>query len=113
MATVARNTLTGVIGEVNITETTLTATNTFDYIRGGGQILVLRNSTGGSIDCVIDGDGGGSVPVDGIGDVDVSGGITITVAAGEVEAVRLESIYRYLSGTISMTGEDLTAYIME
>jgi hypothetical protein len=113
MATVAKTTLTGITGDVTVTETTLTATNTFVYTRGGKQTLVLRNSTGAPIECVIDGDGGGTVPVPGIGGVDVSGGFSITVAAGAVEAVLLDSIFRYLSGTIAMTGEGLTAYILE
>lgn len=113
MATIARTTLSGNVGEVTVTETTLTATNDFVYVRNGGQTLFLRNPTGAPIAVNIDGDGGSTVAVSGVGDVDVSGGYSLSVAAGAVEAIKLDSIFQYLQGTIAITGTDIVASIVE
>jgi hypothetical protein len=113
MATVAKTLVSSVTGDVVVTETTLTATNDFTFTQRSGQILVLRNDTASPIECTIDGDGGSTVAVPGVGSVDVSGGFVFTVAAGVVKAINLDTIYRYLNGTISIDGEDLTAYILE
>ena len=54
---------------------------------------------------MIDGDGGTSVPVQGIGTVDVSGGYAVgSIAAGAAKVVPLDSIAAYLKGTIAVTG---------
>lgn len=94
------------LGKVAVTETTLNGTtDTLVYNRGA--ILTLRNPTAGALTPVIDGDGGGniSVPEPGLGVVDLTSGYAVgSMAAGEVKAIRLDSIKAYLSGTIAVTG---------
>ncbi len=112
MATITQTTFGVTVGEVTVTDTTLTATNTFTFTRNSGQILILRNPTGAPIAANIDGDGGTTVSVSGVGAVDVSGGYDLTVAAGATVAIKLDTIYQYLSGTIAVTGTDLVASIL-
>ena len=104
MATIAGTAMTG-LGSRAVTETTLTASDTFTYEAGTGQILIIRNDTGGAITVTIDGDGGSTVAVPGIGDVDVSSGYsTGSIADGNLVAIPLDTIKRYLTGTIAVTG---------
>lgn len=71
MAVIAKTT-TGGSGSRAVTETTLTATNSITYHKGG--LLILRNATESAVTANIDGDGGTTVPVEGVGAVDVSSG---------------------------------------
>lgn len=104
MATIAQTLLTG-SGQRTVTETTLGASDTFTYRPNTGQVLTLRNATGGALTPVIDGDGGTTVPVSGIGSVDVSSGYSVgSIAAGVVKAIPLDTIAEYLRGTIAVTG---------
>lgn len=92
-------------GAVAVTETTLGASDTFEYATGA--ILVLRNASAGALTPKIDGDGGSTVKVGGLPPVDVSAGYTLaSVAAGAVVAVRLDGIAEYLKGTITVSGGD-------
>lgn len=103
MATIASTTMTG--GRVTVTETTLTASDTFTYVPNGRQILVLRNGTGGALTVTIDGAGASTVPVPGVGSLDISGGFsTGSIAAGATAVIQLDSIKAYLAGTIAVTG---------
>ena len=83
---------------------TLSASDTITFTPSRKQLLVLRNPTGGSLSLTIDGDGGTSVAVDGLGSVPVSSGITIAVPAGESRAVVLSTIRHYLQGTVTLSG---------
>lgn len=104
MATIAATDVSGA-GAVSITETTLTASDTFTYDRARNPILTIRNDTAGAITVNIDGDGATSKVVGGIGSVDLSSGYnTPSIAIGAVYAVRLNTIFEYLSGTIAVTG---------
>lgn len=89
-----------------VTETTLDgSTDSFVYRPGVNQTLVLRNATGGALTPTIDGDGGTTKPVAGLGDVDVSAGYTTpSIGAGEVAAIPCDTIAGYLQGTIAITG---------
>lgn len=84
--------------------TTLTAADTLTFDTKKRQLLVLRNPTGGSLTLKIDGDGGTSVPVDGLGSVSVASGFDIVVPAGESRAVVLNSIRHYCQGVVNLTG---------
>lgn len=107
MAVIAQTSIAG-SGSRAVTETTLTATNSMTYAVGG--ILVLRNPTAGAVTANIDGDGGTTVPVSGVGSVDVSGGYsTGSIAAGASVAIPLDTIAQYLKGTIAVTGTGLVA----
>ena len=93
------------IGSRAVTITTLGASDTFVFDRNKAQILILNNVTGGGLTPNIDGDGGSNVSVDGIGDVDVSSGLTLaSIGAGASVAIPLKTISGYLSGVIAMTG---------
>lgn len=104
MATVTPTSMTGT-GTRAVTETTLTASDTLAYNPARNPVLVLRNGTGGALTVTIDGSGGTTVPVGGVGDVSVAAGyVTPAIAAGEVHAIPLKSISAYLQGTIAITG---------
>jgi hypothetical protein len=103
-------------GVNSVTETTLTGTSdTFTYREGVGQILILRNATGGALSPVIDGASGTTVPVKGIGSVSVASGYTVgSIAAGAVKAIQTDTIREYLKGTIAITtATGLVASLLE
>lgn len=104
MATITATAMTG-SGARTVTEVTLNASSdTFTYSSGARQILVLRNPTASPISPTIDGDGGTTVSVQGLGSVDVSGGYAVgSIAAGAVVAIPLDTISSYLQGTIAIT----------
>lgn len=88
-----------------VTRTTMTNSDTLTYNAGRNALLVLDNTTSGALTVVIDGSGGTTVPVAGIGSVDVSAGYsTGSIAAGAIVAIPLDSISAYLQGVIAITG---------
>jgi len=92
-------------GRVTVTETTLGASDSFVYTAASNPVLTLRNPTAGSLTVTIDGGGATTVPVRGVGSVDVSGGYsTGAIAAGAAVTILLSTIERYLPGTIAVTG---------
>lgn len=104
MATITATSLSG-SGSRAVTVTTLGASDTFVYVPG--SILVLNNVTAGALTPNIDGDGGSTVPVRGVGSVDVSGGYDVpSIGAGSSAAIPLDTIAKYLQGTIAVTGGD-------
>lgn len=107
MAVIAQTSMSG-SGSRAVTETTLTTTNSMEYVVGG--TLILRNDTGAGVTGNIDGDGGTTVPVAGVGSVDVSSGYsTGSIAAGDAVAIPLDTIAAYLNGDIAVTGTGLVA----
>lgn len=115
MATVTATDMTG-SGQRTVTEVTLTGTSdTFTYNSGKEAVLIMRNDTAGALSPVIDGDGGTTVQVRGIGSVDVSSGYSVgSIAAGAVKAIPLDSIREYLQGTIAITsGTGLVCQLLE
>lgn len=84
--------------------TTLSADDTITFNAAKKQLLVLTNTTGGSLTATIDGDGVTTVSVPGIGSVDVSGGKAIVVGAGLSVAVVLGTISAYCKGVVHITG---------
>lgn len=94
--------------------TTLSADDTITFNSRKKQLLVLRNTTGGSLTCTIDGSTGTTVNVAGLGSVDVSAGLAIVVAAGASVAVVLGTISAYCSGVVHLTGAaTLTAQLFD
>lgn len=88
-----------------VTETTLNGTDSLTYNADRRAILTFRNATAGALTPVIDGSGGTSVPVPGVGNVDVSTGYSAgSIAAGAVASIPLDTIKEYLRGTIAITG---------
>lgn len=90
---------------VTPTVVTLTGTDDFVYTKGRRAILVLDNVTAGALAPVIDGDGGTTVPVSGVGSVSVSGGYAVpSIAAGAKAIIPLDAKAEYLTGTIAVSG---------
>lgn len=114
MATIVATSIQGA-GKRAVTQTTMTASDTFTYKSGQGQILILRNGTAGSLTPVIDGAGSTTFPVQGIGSVDVSTGYSVgSIAAGAQVAIPLDTIRAYLVGVIAITGgTGLSASLLE
>lgn len=82
MATIASSAIAA--GTNEITETTLTASDTFTYVPNGRQLLILNNGTAGALTVNIDGAGATTVKVGGVGDLDISAGYsTGEIAAGD------------------------------
>lgn len=104
MATITASDVSG-SGASLVTETTLTASDTFTYNRDKEPVLTIRNATASPVTVNIDGDGATAKVVGGIGSIDLTGGFsTPAIAAGAVYAIRLNTISEYLSGTIAVTG---------
>lgn len=85
-------------------EQTLTADDTITFNEQIRQLLILRNPTGGALTATIDGDGGTTVSVPGIGAVSVAAGIGVAVPAGETRCVLLSAVKEYCRGVVHITG---------
>lgn len=92
------------IGPFSAAITTLSADDTITFSTTRKQLLVLTNTTGGSLTCTIDGSTGTTVTVQGVGSVDVSAGKAIVIAAGLSVAVILSTISAYCQGVVHLTG---------
>jgi hypothetical protein len=96
--------MTGSLARV-VATTTLGASDTLVYVPGRNQVLTLRNASGGALTPKIDGDGGTTVPLAGVGSVSVAAGYTLaSVANGAVVAIPMDTISAYLKGAITVTG---------
>ena len=92
-------------GEVVVAETTLGSSDTIAFAQGQKMVLILRNASGGALTPKIDGDGGTTVFVEGVGDVSVAGGYTLaSIANGAVVAIHLDTVEAYCKGTVTITG---------
>jgi hypothetical protein len=92
-------------GANTLTVTTLTASDTFTYNAQRSPLLLLRNGTAGALTVTIDGAGASTVPVRGVGNVNVAAGYsTGAIPAGGFVAIALRSIEEYLKGAIAVTG---------
>lgn len=92
------------VGAFAVSESTLTADDTLTINTAKKQLLVLRNDTGGSLTATLDGDGGTTVTIPGVGVVDVSAGKPIVVGAGLKVAVVLSTLSAYTKGVVHLTG---------
>lgn len=94
--------------------TTLSADDTITFNAKKKQLLVLRNTTGGSLTVTIDGADGTTVAVPGIGNVSVAAGYAIVVGAGLSVAVMLTSVSSYCQGVVHLLGAaTLTAQLFD
>lgn len=104
MATITPTSMTG-SGDRQVTTTILSASDTFSY--APGSVLILNNITAGALTPNIVGDEAGTVTVQGVGSIDVSTGYDLaSIAADESVAIPLDTISKYLTGTIAVTGAD-------
>lgn len=94
--------------------TTLSADDTITFDTRKKQLLVFRNTTGGSLTATIDGASGTTVTVPGLGSVSVAAGLAIVVGAGLSVAVVLSSVSAYCQGVVHITGAaTLTAQLFD
>lgn len=105
MAAITATSMLGPLTRV-VSVTTLGASDTLTYNKNKKPILIINNVTVGSVTPNID---GGTAPaaysVQGVGTIDLTSGFTFpAMSAGVVRALPLESIEKYLSGTITITG---------
>lgn len=94
-------------GQRTLTETTISASDTLAFDPGvTGSILVLRNPTGGALSPVITGStASAAIPVSGYGNVSAAGGYAVgSIPAGQARVIPLDTILRYLDGTVTITG---------
>ena len=94
--------------------TTLSADDTITIAPGKKQLLVLRNTTGGSLTCTVDGAAGTTMNFPGAPGISVAGGYAIVVGAGLSVAVVLSTISAYCQGVVHLTGAaTLTAQLFD
>lgn len=94
-------------GVRTLAETTLSASDTLAYDPGvHGSILLLRNPTGGALSPVITGSlASAAILVAGYGNVSAAAGLAVgSIPAGQARAIPLDSVSRYLDGTVTITG---------
>lgn len=83
---------------------TLSSSDTITFNNARKQLLIVDNDTGSPVTLKIDGDGGTTVSVPGVGPVTVSGGYDIAIADGVTVAVILGTISAYCKGVVTLTG---------
>lgn len=107
MAAISQVSMAG-LGPKTVAFTTAGASDTFTYKSGVRQILLIMNDSGGPLTPNIDGDGGTTKTVAGLGAaIDTSGGYTFaSIADGAFVAIDLSTISEYCKGTIAVTGAD-------
>ena len=91
-------------GSFAATVTTLSSDDTITFTANKKQLVVFRNTTGGSLTATIDGSAGTTVVKQGLGSVSVAAGYAIVVGAGLSVAVVLSSISDYCQGVVHITG---------
>ena len=99
-----------------ITPTVLSASDTALVNLNKSTTLVVLNDTGGPLAINVKGDTATDVDCAGVGEIDLSGGITFDVLDGETYKLPLNTKYqKWLGdGNITVTGGDLAlAYILE
>jgi hypothetical protein len=90
---------------IDAPETTLTASDTITFNSAKVQILLVTNTTAGALTLLIDGDGGTTVNVAGIGAINVAAGKTIIVPATTgSKLITLSTISAYCQGVVTLTG---------
>lgn len=94
-------------GAVNLTRTTLTASDTFTYVQGAGQVLSLYNTTASLVTVTLVGSAPTPLTPSGFGGtVSTAGGKAIAVPASGWTSVELDDIWAFLTGngTVTATG---------
>jgi hypothetical protein len=93
------------VGAVTATVNTLGASDTFTFDDSKDQLLVLRNGTGGALTPTLTGADAEAFGVAGYGSIDPTSGYSAgSIAAGATKTIRLNSIKKYLTGVVTVTG---------
>lgn len=87
-------------GAVNLTPTTMTASDTLTFQYGSAQVLMLFNTTGSGVTISAVGTAPTDLNPSGYGGtVSTSAGKSITVPANGITRVELDDIWAFLTGT--------------
>ena len=90
---------------VTVPATTIAGVVSLAYRRGIGQVLVIENKTASAISPRITGRQASELTVEGLGQVDLSGGLQLEpIAAGASIAIKLDNVRRWLTGQVEVSG---------
>lgn len=97
----------------NLVATTLGSSDTFRYLAGTGQILILRNPTGSTITPLFNGSNT-EFQAPGLGVRSTSAGYSFPITAGQVKMVQCDTIREHLKlNDFTITnGAGLVAYLI-
>jgi len=102
-------------GAVNVTRTTLSASDSLTFQQGSDQILLLYNTTASPVVVTLTGTAPVSLNPDGFGGtISTAGGKAVTVPASGSTLLELDDIWAFLAGTGAVTvtgGTGLTAHL--
>ena len=104
MAAIASITPPAAGGSFAAAITTMSADDTITFNARKKQLLVLTNTTAGSLTCTVDGADGTTVNFPGAPAISVAAGYPIVVGAGLSVAVVLSTISAYCQGVVSLKG---------
>lgn len=105
MAAITQTTVLSSDSAVNVTRTTMTASDTLTYTQGAEQILVLYNTTASPVTVTMVGSAATTVSIPGMGGaINVSAGKTVQVPATGTTVVPLDDYAQYLQGNVTITG---------
>lgn len=107
MAVITSTTVSNQAKETTITETAMTASDTFTFTAGTGQRLKLRNPSAGILTVVLVGSAPTTVTIPNTGATfSTATGKSISVPIGGLVAIDLDKVSAYLagSGTVTATG---------
>lgn len=90
---------------ITATGTALSADDTITIDARKTQLLVLRNTTGSTVNVTLDGDGASAThQVAGVGLIDLTAGKVLAVPANAAVAVKLSALREYCKGVVHLTG---------
>lgn len=104
------------VGKFLVAPTVLTGADTLNVSPAARQTLYIQNTTGSTVTIIVDGAAGTTVVLPGMGAItDVTGGYSIPVAAGTIQAVALVNIRNFTQGVVNVTGgaAGVTAWMQE
>jgi hypothetical protein len=105
MAAILQTTVLSSDTAVNVTRTTMTASDTIPYVQGAGQVLVLYNTTASPVTVTMLGSAATTVSIPGMGGaINVAAGKTVQVPATGTTVVQLDDYSNFLSGNVTITG---------
>lgn len=85
---------------VNLTRTTLTASDTLSFVQGAGQVLHLYNTTASIVNVTLVGTAPTTLTPDGYGGtVSTAAGKVVAVPASGWTVVELDDIWAFLTGS--------------
>jgi hypothetical protein len=90
---------------IDAPETTLTASDTITFNSAKIQLLLVTNATAGALTLLIDGDGGTTINVAGVGAINVAAGKSIVIPATTgSKLITLSTISAYCQGVVTLSG---------